>query len=42
MMCLALECMVDDAIRTALYYGFAAGAFALLFFMLIIMFLRMR
>lgn len=40
--CLSLDCMVDDAIRSAVYYGVAAGLFPLLFFMLVVMFLRMR
>lgn len=42
MTCLSLDCMIDDAIRTSVYYGVAAGLFPILFFMLIVMFLRMR
>lgn len=42
MMCLSLDCMIDDAIRTSVYYGVAAGLFPILFFMLVVMFLRMR
>lgn len=42
MMCLSLDCIIDDAIRTSVYYGVAAGLFPILFFMLIVMFLRMR
>lgn len=40
--CLSLDCIIDDAIRTSVYYGVAAGLFPVLFFMLIVMFLRMR
>lgn len=42
MMELTLESMVTDALQTNIYYGIAGGLFPLLFWMLIIMFLRMR
>lgn len=39
---LTMDGMVDAALQSNIYYGIAAGLFPILFFMLVIMFLRMR
>jgi hypothetical protein len=39
---LTFDAMVNDALSSAVYYGVAGGLFPILFWMLIIMFLRMR
>lgn len=39
---LVFDAIMADALQSSVYYGIAGGLFPVLFFMLVVMFLRMR
>ena len=40
--CLSLDCMVNEGLQDTIYTSIAGGLFPVVFFILVIMFLRMR
>ena len=40
--CLSLDCMVNEGLADVIYRSIAGGLFPVIFFIIVIMFLRMR